>query len=48
MTVDVKTTDNIRPFDRVVLEDGVYVVWAVEPVDDSVKRLFIRPLKQGE
>lgn len=41
---------NVRPFDRVVIKalKAVYVVWAVEPIDEDTTRLFIRPLKQGE
>ena len=47
MTLDVVKAP-IEVFDRVVTEEGVMVVWAVEPVDEKHMRLFLRPIKPEE
>jgi hypothetical protein len=47
VTIDVAQGTVIKQFDRVVLDDRVWVVWAVEPVDDK-QRLFVRPLRKEE
>lgn len=39
--------DLLRQFDRLIV-DGVQVVWAVEPVDSTKVRAFVRPLREGE